>query len=160
MRRALILLLLFCLCLSLFSCGENYGYLELRLEMPRAYETAEAEGSFDRAYSDGRAVIGITRLSFEAAIDDGIIETYTPEAFAKYYKKRIDKSHLEVYERGEVPYIIYTEQKDGVSYFYQCSFYRTKYAYFVVVAVCREDLSEMYSEEFLDIASSAYIKYK
>ena len=159
MRRALMLLLLFCLCLSLFSCGEDYGYLELRLEMPKAYESADAEGSFDAAYSDGRAVIGITRLSFEAAIDDGIIETYTPKAFAKYYKKRIGKENLEIYENGDVPYILYTEQKDGVSYFYQCSFYRTKYAYFVVVAVCREDFSDMYSEEFLEIAKSAYIKY-
>ena len=118
--------------------------------------------TFDAAYTDRCAVIGLIRLSFDAAIDDGIIETYSPEAFARYYKKRIDKDYATVEFRGDVPYIVYTDDGDGSldEYTYLAAFYRTRYAYFVLTCLVPSEKFSDYTEEFLSIAASAYIDYK
>ena len=157
-KRIISFLLLFASLFTLASCRDKRGYLELGLEIPRSYEERAAEDTFDAAYTDGAAVIGIIRWSFQAAIDDGIVETYSPEAFARYYRNRIGKNECEIKFSGDAPYIVYEDGED-IIYSYLTSFYRTRYAYFVVTFVTESLLFPDYESEFLKIAKSAYLDY-
>ena len=158
-KRIISFFLIFSSLVMLSACRDKRGYLELGLEIPDTYREKNTEDTFDAAYSDGVAVIGIIRLSFQAAIDDGIVETYSPEGFAKYYKNRIEKSECEIKFSGDAPYIVY-EEGEEIPYSYLTSFYRTRYAYFVVTFVTESVVFSDYEAEFIEIAGSAYLDYE
>ena len=157
-KRLISLLLAVISILSLVSCKTREGYLELGLDIPEAYEKQSLEDTFDAAYTDGVSVIGIARLSFEAAIDDGIVETLSPEGFAKYYRQRIGKEDAALTIAGDVPYIVY-EGGEEEKYTYLVAFYRSRYAYFVVTFATGSEYFSSCRAEYIEIATSAYLDY-
>ena len=159
-KRFFALFLLVASLLFVTSCKDvRAGWCELWLVFPHSYEKIETDGSFDAAYSDGEAVVGITRMSFEAAIDDGIPTTLTPLRFAEEYKSRVGLDDYTVKERGDVPYLVYYTREDDGIYTHLASFYKSYYAYFAVTFVCKSDVEDSYLEDFYEIMDSAYLDY-
>ena len=152
MKRALGLALAFVLILNLFSCGDGadkYSYCELVLPLSDTFSTVEAD-TFDAAFTDGRAVVGIKRISYSISEDLGIAPTLEPMQFAHYYML-VSESEYEIKKEGDVPY--YSYESDG--YFYTFTFYTSKYAYFTVVYSCRTQLRDTYEEKFIEYACGA-----
>ncbi|MBQ7332814.1 MAG: hypothetical protein IJW38_00520 [Clostridia bacterium] len=131
-KKLFALLLALTLTASLFSCDKEkvFGHAELRISLDGDFSEFEAE-SFDAAYANEEAVVGILRISYEAAYNSGIPDFLTTEQFAKLYMKQTGRvSEIKTY-RG-TPYYEYTDLTGGVENSYIASFYRSKYAYFAV----------------------------
>lgn len=159
-RYAIAILAVLTLISTLCSCSREVGreYCEFGISLPKEYKEQDSGGSFDAAYSNGEAVVGITRISFEAAVLDGIPATLSPLKFAELYKERTDRDWCRVILLGDVPYITYPSSSDsGKVYTYLIGFYRTPYAYFTVTFVTEEKNGEKYQEEFLSLLNKAYI---
>ena len=127
--------------------------------LPHRFEKTETNGAFDVAYTDGEAVVGITRMSFDAAIDDGIPSTLSPLRFAEEYKSRTGLDDYLVKERGDVPYITYYTRDGTEIYMHTTAFYKSYYAYFAVSFVVNSKRETKYSEDLFEIFDSAYLDY-
>lgn len=157
-RKIFLLLTLFALLISLISCVEDepvYGYAEIRIDLNGTFSEHNSDGIYDAAYSDGRIVVGILRLSFAACEADGIPATVSPRIFSGYYRQRaldgVDVS--ETVTDGDVVYFTYRQSSVlGDDYTYLATFFKTPYAYFVITYV-------MPSEEFERNGFSEVIEY-
>ena len=155
--RALSMLLIMALCLLPCSCGGKTEYCEIGIVLPDGFKESEAGGGFDRVYSSGTESVGIFRISFDAAIDEGISTTMSAMKFAEYYR---DESGLvtDILQDGTVAYFIHVfEDADGTRYFHLPTFYRTPYAYFVIIFTAVGDYDAEVERRFLDIASTVYL---
>lgn len=151
-----ILLLLSTLC----SCSESVRlqHCELGIVLPSEFEEYDSDGSFDASYFDGELIVGMTRVSFVAAMDDGIPTTLTPLRFAEVYRGRIDREDSEIKELGDVPYFTYTvTTDDGREYIYIPTFYVTPYAYFVIMFITSAGNERWNQESILELTRSVYI---
>ena len=159
-RRLLALIVFLSVVLSLASCSDvTAGWCELWIVLPHGFEETETDGAFDVAYTDGEAVVGITRMSFEAAIDDGIPSTLSPLRFAEEYKTRTGLDNYSVKERGDVPYITYYTREGTEIFMHTVGFYKSYYAYFAVAFVVNSKREAKYSENLFEIFDSAYLDY-
>lgn len=161
-RIALVLLLL-CMTFGAVSCSldrevsEYYPHhCELALTIPNTFAQFESS-DFDAAFTDGYCVVGMVRISYAAAVKDGIPATLDPKQFAQYYMTLAEAEDptlgiYDIYVTDDVPY--YTYLKDG--YFYMPTFYCSKYAYFVVMYTCAEERAAEYTDDFIKYASEAY----
>ena len=157
-RKLLILLTALALLFSMVSCVEEapeYGYAEIRLGLNDSFFEHDSDGVYDMAYSDGRIVVGILRMSFAACEADGIPATVSPLMFSKYYKQRA-LSEIEVSEvvtDGDVVYFTYElGSMLGEDYTYFATFFKTPYAYFVITYI-------MPTEEFGRNGFSEVLEY-
>ncbi|MBR2930877.1 MAG: hypothetical protein IKC32_06575 [Clostridia bacterium] len=154
MKRSVALLLVILISsLALFSCAPlERGYLEVKLDLPDSFRTHDSGGTYDASYTDGRMIVGVLRLSFDAMENEGIPATMTPLRFAEYYKDHFVNSldPTEVREEGDVPYLSYSSG-DGFSYL--ATFYFSPYAYFVVTYVARDEYFEALKPIMLSYAS-------
>ncbi len=146
---------LFILCAS---CGkEKFGHAEMRIPLNSDFESVEIEG-YDSAYSDGKKVVATMRISFEAGFNQGIPETFTPQEFAAFYLKEVGRE-AEIQKDGYLAFCEYKVKDGELDYYYMLSFYRTKFAYFVVLFTTPSFADESPREEFLKIAKSIYFEY-
>ena len=124
------------------------------------FKEHDSDGAFDLAYSNGSLVVGIYRISFEAAVDEGVPVTMSALKFAKYHLGLTGKD-AEVCEDGTVAYYTYvTEDESGTRYFYMPTFYRTPYAYFIITFITRAQDTEQSQKYFLELASTVYLNDK
>lgn len=133
-----VALLLSLLCMTLFvSCDFDAGYLELGFRLSGEYREVEAKESYDMSYTDDEIFIGVSRYSFSACIEDGILTTMTPRKFSDFYKEKSgvkDASTTEEYRK--IPHYTYTKTGDsGREFVYTLTFYRTDYAYFIITFI-------------------------
>ena len=149
MKRFLISLLSAVLVFSLFSCGDYYGHCELVLPLDKEYQAVESEG-FDKSYTNGVYAVGIVRISFEAGFNQGIPETMSARELARFWKTQTGKDAV-IETDGTTPY--YTYELDG--YFYLSGFYRSPYAYFVVLMSAPIAVSESAKQDFTEILDGA-----
>ena len=151
-----ILCLVLLVSVLLCSCEGKTEYCEIGIVLPDGYEELDSESSFDRVYANGTDAVGIFRVSFEAAIDDGVPTTLSAKKFAEYY---LEQSGLvtEVEERDNIPYFVYVEEQDGQRYMHVPTFYRTPYAYFIITFTSAGGGDEEKLGEFLEIASTVYL---
>ena len=161
--RALAFLLALLVCaFALSSCSPKvHRYCEIGLKLPSRFETTEAQESFDLALSDGRLFVGILRISFEAAVMDGIPATMTPLKFAEYYldvTEKADKA-TPITEHGDVPYYTYIEENNGARYLFVPSFYFSIYAYFVITFITPIEEGEAPLGEILSYTETVFISY-
>ncbi len=158
-KKILALLILFAAVLSLASCdGEKtYGHAELEIALSEDFREFEAE-SFDVAYTDGQALVGILRISYDASFNEGIPDFLTPEQFARFYKTAT-KREAEIKIHGLTPYYEYSEVQEGVKNAYLASFYRSKYAYFAVIFATPELFYGELKNEFLSYTESVIFNY-
>lgn len=157
-----ILLTLFLLSIicTLCSCQKSVRlqHCELGIVLPSEFEEYDSGDSFDASYSDGSLIVGMTRVSFVAAMDDGIPTTLTPLKFAEVYRGRVDKEDSEIKELGDVPYFTYTvTTDDGREYIYLPTFYCTPYAYFVIFFITFTENKAWNQKSILELTKSVYI---
>ena len=140
-KKILSLVAVFAILLSLAACAPEeteYGYAEIRIGLDDSFSEHDSDGVYDVAYSDGRIVVGIIRMSFAVSEADGVSATMSPRRFAEYYKGRALEgiSVSETVEDGDVVY--YTYELDallGETYTYFATFFKTPYAYFVITYI-------------------------
>ena len=147
--------------LSLASCKKEnvVEYCELGIILDKDFEVYDTDGAFNVAYSNGKTMVGITRLSFVDCEEQGFLTTFTPRKLAEVYLGKLDKQidgSIEVH--GDVPYFTYTDLgSDGASYFYMPTFYRTPYAYFIITFITPKVRESEGRVEFLQYASTVHI---
>ena len=158
LKRALCLLLLLPIFISLVSCGKKeYVYCEIGLELPRSYRKTVTD-DFDLAFEKNGKIIGIRRMSFDVVEKDGILATHSPYTLAELYRERLSVNGAStVFTHGDIPYFVYSIS-DGIStYAYMPTFYRTRYAYFIITFICKNSIDEGGRVEFLNICDTVYI---
>lgn len=137
---------------SLFACSRErvLEYCELSITLPAEFELITKEEELvslasDAAATDGSLTVTLARLSFVAAIEDGIPDTLGPEAFAKVFATRsgLKLEGDATATVGDITVRI-SEWGDAVYYTYGylgaeelpmravIAFYRTPYAYFAI----------------------------
>ena len=152
MKRFALFLVLLMTALSLFGCGKTkkYTHAELEIELPKQYTEYNGDESFDLAFSDGYAVIGVNRISFVAGEATGIPSYLDEAGFAEYYRGQIEKETTEISSFNGVPYFSYEREISGKEYTVLISFYRSKYAHFTVMFIVDSSLSGDYLHQFID----------
>ena len=164
-KRMLLSLILLCyICSCFLSCGEktkDVSYCELGMFLPSDFEEYDSEGVFDLALKSEDVVVGFIRLSFDAAIDDGIPATLSPLKFATEYRKLTGKQDVatEAKEHGDVAYFTYSSESDGEAIVYLPTFYKSFYAYFVVTFIGKGMSEEELASRCLPYTESAYLEY-
>lgn len=157
--RLTALFLLVALLLGLSSCSDDDAippteyyphHCELALPLPYTYAEMKSD-TFDAAFTDGVAVVGMIRISFSASVAGGIPTTLSPRQYAEYYML-LSRRECEIVTEGDVPY--YTYEENG--YFYTMTFYRSQYAYFTVMYSCASEKREAYESNFIKYATGAY----
>ena len=147
--------------LSFASCKKEnvVEYCELGIILDKDFEVYDTDGAFNVAYSNGKTMVGITRLSFVDCEEQGFLSTFTPRKLAEVYLGKLGKQidgGIEV--RGDVPFFTYTDVgSDGSSYFYMPTFYRTPYAYFIITFITPKAREAEGRVEFLQYASTVHI---
>lgn len=156
MRKIVLIILIVVLSLLSFSCGkEKFGHAEMRIPLNSDFESLEIDG-YDVAYSNGEKVVAAMRISFEAGFNQGIPETFTPTEFAAFYLKEVGRNE-EVERDGYLAFCDYKVTDGEVDYYYLISFYRTKFAYFVVLFSAPD--GDNLRADFLEMANSIYFEY-
>lgn len=159
-RRTLSVILILAALLSLFGCSgtKDYTYCEIGFSLPASYRQIDASTDFDMAFESGESVIGVRRLSFDAIIKEGILDTHTPLAFASIYRDRLGVSDASpIFEHEYIPYFTYILTTASGRYVYMPTFYRTPYAYFVIILISKNELNEGGRVKFLEICESVYL---
>ena len=161
MKRFIAVILLLSMLFVLISCEKRYEYCEFGLKLSDDYKESELKDTFDKAYTNGRVVIGINRMSFDACLENGVLPTHTPRKFASIYRESVAKTDEpgEVLIDGDVPYFTYKRISDGIEYLYVSTFYSSQYAYFVVTFISPNINQTHLITEFLKIANTMYFTY-
>ena len=105
-------------------------HCELGILLPHGFEEYKGESTFDAAATNGEIIVGITRISFAAAIEDGIPATLDTDKFAREYMARAGHSE-QLCMYGDVPYYCYND----AAYSYYYTFYKSPHAYFCITFI-------------------------
>lgn len=143
------------------SCSNerSFNHCELYITLNEDFADVGSSNNFDLLLSNGDVSVGISRMTFSAAYDNGIPDTLTDKAFAEYFLKESGKE-LTVYTRDGVPYFSYTEALGEREYYCVATFYRSLYAYFLVLYSTDAELSDTWREDFLKFATGVHFVYE
>ena len=156
MRKITAIILLICT-LLFTGCGDDgYSYCELTIPLPSDFYTDESGEVYDAVFSNGEAAVAVVRITFAAAYADGIPDTYSPRAFAEFYKENNNQGDIELLVSDGLPYYTYTLAEGEAEYFIMQTFYRSKYAYLIVSYMCPLLAKDSYFPVFLTCASNSY----
>ena len=154
-KRLAAFFVFICLVLSLFSCGgEDFSYCEITIPLTEDFKSIETD-EFDAAYSDGTLSVAIIRLSFVAAVNDGISDTMSSSQFAAFWLKKCERE-CEVTLVGGVDTARYTDVVSEEAYTTVSAFYRSKYAYLVVLFTVHSSAFDSYRDSVYEYISGAY----
>ena len=152
-RLLSLFLLISCIC-SFVSCGEDdtpktetFTSEELSITLSDSFYRVE-DTSSNLLLTDGKMTVSFKRLSFIDAEAVGVSAAYTDVRFAEYFLENsgIDGS---VYTYIDTPYYTYyTDGEDRL--FCLASFYRTPYAYFVLIFATSASREKTAREEIFD----------
>lgn len=120
------------LCFSFASCSDEpvYSHCELTIPLPNSFSKIENQ-DFDVTYTDGETAVAILRISFEAGLNSGISNLMSASEFGEYWLERCEREASIV--KGSTVYCEYYETQGSHEQYYLEAFYRSKYAYFVVL---------------------------
>lgn len=155
-RVVCVLLMLILIALSLVGCSDEamtFSHCELSLVTDGGFEERES-ADYDLLLSNGEIAIGVLRLSFLAALDLGISDTYTAKGFAAFRMHETKKSD-EIKMHADVPYFTYTEERENGDYYYTVAYFRSMYAYFEVAFASAYN-DEATNSEILKIIEEIY----
>jgi hypothetical protein len=118
------------------------------------YSSVETD-NYDLLYTNGRYMIAVTRISFVAGMmGEGIPETLSEVEFAEFYLEKCSREAAVI--EDEVTYVeYYDESADGELYYLE-AFYRSPYAYFVILFVSSASLDAESGPVFLELAKNVY----
>ena len=158
-KRLLLLLVCIAIILSLLtSCQDGdaiFSYCEANLPLGEEFK-AVSDKNFDAVWSNGKYTVALLRISFVAAVNEGIAETMTPYEFGIFW---IDKCGRDanIINDGAVYCEYYSEDVHGeAEVFYLEAFYRSAYAYFVILFAAPPAEEEAGRVDFLNYAKSVY----
>lgn len=132
-KRNVAFLLALLLCFTFVSCSDEptvFSHCELTIPLSESFSEVEDE-NFDVTYTDGESVVAILRISFEAAVNSGISNLMSAYEFGEYWVMRCEREAT--VKRGSTVYCEYYDSQGGREQYYLEAFYRSKYAYFVVL---------------------------
>ena len=177
MRAIRRIFIFFAVAAALFSvsCGDTlaHKHCEIVLNLPKEYESANPKepfviedsrgiptlllmssgASIDMALCDSQSVVALTRISNEAAYEEGISPVLTQLDFARFYME-LSNIDSEVKLHSDIPYYTYTVTSNtGEEFKFLATFYRSPYAYFVVLYAAVADVFDGRLRSFLDYAS-------
>ncbi len=154
-KRVLCLFLTAVLSLSVISCEKKhkYSHCELVLPLTSDYQRVENE-NFDVAYSNGKSMVAALRISFVAGMNEGIPETLTTVEFRDLWLDRLNREAILFDE--EITYCEYYDGEDENEIYYLEAFYRSRYAYFVVLFATNVRNEENGRREFLSYIDKIY----
>ena len=157
-KRVLLRLIALVMILSLASCNSDTVYSHCELVLPLEDEYVELESAvYDKVYTNETYVITVTRISFEAGMNEGIPETLSLPQFAEYYLKKCSREANII--KGEIVYCEYYASEGGVEHFYFESFYRSPYAYFIVLFASDSSIEEEARNDFIEYAKNIKFVY-
>ena len=160
-KRAISALLITVL-LFLVSCGDDstkYSHCEMVLPLDSDFYEIE-NSDFDVAYTNGVAAVAVLRLSFAAAFMQGIPETFNTDEFGRFWLRQCEREG-EIKRHNGIAHCTYLQSDGKTSYFCLAAFYRTQYAYFVVVYTVGESVKNEWESRFLNYISTTYfVDYK
>ena len=143
---------------ALVSCGGGdavFSYCELRIPLTEDFSEVKNE-NFDVTYSNGDYAVAILRVSFVAAVKEGIPETLSASEFGEVWLEKCERDANII--NGDIAYSEYYDDAGGAEYFYLEAFYRSPYAYFVVLFTTVSDLEEAGRVDFLKFANDVTFK--
>lgn len=155
MLKKIIALILCLATLTVFvSCNKNkdrvkYGHCEMILPLSSDFYEVEDE-NFDVTYSNGKYVVAVLRLSFEAAINEGIGETMTPHEFGRFWVEKCNRNAI--VRTKTVTYCEYYEYAGIAEFYYLEAFLRSQYAYFVVLFASPSAYDDEAFDDFISYA--------
>ena len=141
MKRTVSLLLFTVICILTFaSCKREVRmeHCELGILLTSEFEPYDTDGTFDVAYTDGELIVGMSRVSYPAGLEDGIASTLTARAFASLYAERSGRGDEAIFDYGDCAYFSYVGAANRNIYRYTHTFYKTPYAYFVISFISSE----------------------
>ena len=147
----------FLVVLTLFLCScekETFSHCEMTIPLDESFERIDLEG-FDAAFSDGLLSVALTRISFDAAVNNGIPDTLSSNQFARFWLIECGRD-VEPTLYGGVDCAEYTDVMGGISYTTVGAFYRSKYAYFIVVFTTESSTFDVYRESVYRYLSGVY----
>ncbi len=158
LKRILIILTLAATLITCVGCSDEtlYGHCELVIPLTDDYYEV-SEPNFDISYSNGVYGIAITRISYVAALSSGLPETMTSADFGEYWLK--ENSRIANIINDEITYTEYSDGEGDEESFYLVAFYRTRYAYFVVMFVADATREDTGRAEFLSFARGITFDY-
>ena len=157
MKKKILALLVLVCTVVLGSCSReiNVEHCEMGIVLPSEFKEYNADGAFDIAYACDTVIVGISRISYEAAIADGISATLTAKQFANLYKTA-NLHDGRVRDFGDVPYYSYKITTDTASLSYYQTFYKTPYAYFVITFIT-PSVGGVSSNDILNLTNNVYL---
>lgn len=155
-KKFLVSFLLLSLLFSFFACTAErvYSHCEMVLPLTEDFEVIE-NSDFDVAYSNGTAAVALLRISFSAAFIQGIPETFNTEEFGAFWLRQCSRT-AEITRYRTIAHCTYEERSGGTDYYCLAAFYRTQYAYFVVICTVKSTLKDEWNPKFLDYISGVY----
>lgn len=154
-KKILIAILVVATVLSVVSCGKtnSFTYAELTLTFDRDFYEQES-ADYDLLVTNGKATAALTRLSFVDAMNQNISSAMSAEAFAKYLLSKKGQT-ADVFYRADYVYYTYRENTADGEIYCMATFYRTAYAYVVVLYATAAAREMEYREKFFEYADSA-----
>ena len=156
-KRIFALLCSIALCFSFISCSRNNGakYSHCEFVIPLTEDFYKVENKdFDVSDSTGDYAVAILRISFVAGINEGIPETLTPYEFGRFWVEKCDR--VAYVNDGELAYCEYYDASGVRELYYLEAFFRSRYAYFVVLFAADSEKDDSARSAFLDYASGVY----
>ena len=160
MKRILSFILVLLLLLSTTACGEkgSFTHCEITLNLTEKFTECSSDEPFvivdssgnsvvfkttsaspDIALSDGVTVVMLSRISHEAAADEGIAPFLTETEFARLYMS-LSETEAEIFYYSDTPYYLYEKTgSDGARFTFLVSFFRSPYAYFTLSFITTQD---------------------
>ena len=153
-KKAVAIILAVILSLSLSSCTDEspvFSHCELTIDLSDSFYEIENE-NFDVTYTDGESVVAILRISFEAAVNSGFSNLLNTREFGEYWLERC-KRNADIVD-GNTVWCEYYEVQGAYEQYYLEAFYRSKYAYFVVLFATAAENRDENIEKYLEYADS------
>ncbi len=130
-----------------------FSYCELRLPLTDDFEEIENE-NFNVTYSNGNYAVAVLRISFIDAVVEGISETMSAYEFGEFWLERCDRDAK--LKSDKFVYCEYEDRISSVKYYYLEAFYRSAYAYFVILFTTVPELKAQGRTDFLKYAENLY----
>ena len=155
LKRITSLLLALFLACSLFGCEDEVTFtcLDVNITLPNGYFEADAGDSANMLLTNNESTVSIKRLSIIDAEKDGISGSYSDKQFAEFFMINNDLEG-ELASYGDVPYYSYYDTVGGRELFCISAFYRTPYAYFIIIFATSSEREDAARKEFFDAMSS------
>ena len=155
LKRIISLFVLVGMAVSLIGCGGDVTFtcLDINITLSNGYFEADAGKSANMLLTNNESTVSIKRLSVVEAEEQGISGSYSAKQFAEFFLRN-NELEGKVASHGDVPYYSYYDTSSSVRLFCISAFYRTPYAYFIIIFATSPDREAEAREEFFDAMSS------